>query len=220
MQIISSLIQYLSNVLEQERPQWLLWMPVAIGSGIAVYFALDKEPALIILAGLFVLLIVLTGWFRHNSNLFVLLMALTLINLGMLAACWRTHYLATPMLNKPLPTQYLEGTIDKIEHMPNYQRLTLTRLVLAARHLSIAPHTARISFRGQMLGGSNLQPGMRVQLKAALMPPTEAVAPQAYDFRRRSYFEGIGAVGFAVQQPELISTPQPSIFLDRVPHYR
>ena len=32
--------------LERERARWFVWLPVAFGTGIAIYFALPSEPAL------------------------------------------------------------------------------------------------------------------------------------------------------------------------------
>ncbi len=34
------------EVLAAERERWALWLPVCLGTGIAVYFALDGEPAI------------------------------------------------------------------------------------------------------------------------------------------------------------------------------
>ena len=36
----------LGTMLEEERRRWLLWLPVALGSGIALLFALPREPPL------------------------------------------------------------------------------------------------------------------------------------------------------------------------------
>ena len=35
----------LATALEAERAYWFLWVPALIGAGIAVYFALPREPA-------------------------------------------------------------------------------------------------------------------------------------------------------------------------------
>ena len=45
--------------------------------------------------------------------------------------------------------------------------------------------------------GGRFEPGQRVRLRAVLRPPPEPVAPGAYDFARRAYFQGLGGVGFA-----------------------
>jgi competence protein ComEC len=47
-------------------------------------------------------------------------------------------------------------------------------------------------------------PGDYVRLRASLRPPLGPVAPGAWDFARQSWFQGIGAVGFAYGAAELI----------------
>src|SRR5918994_5899157 len=42
--VAPSLVAWLAGNLLAERERWLLWLPVALGSGIALYFALPVEP--------------------------------------------------------------------------------------------------------------------------------------------------------------------------------
>lgn len=35
----------LAAILVAERERWVLWLPVALGAGIAFYFGLAREPA-------------------------------------------------------------------------------------------------------------------------------------------------------------------------------
>jgi competence protein ComEC len=37
---------WILDLLDAERSRWMLWLPVALGLGIAVYFELPSEPAL------------------------------------------------------------------------------------------------------------------------------------------------------------------------------
>jgi hypothetical protein len=37
---------WILDQLDAERSRWMLWLPVAMGLGIAVYFELPSEPAL------------------------------------------------------------------------------------------------------------------------------------------------------------------------------
>jgi len=43
---IPRLIEAVAETLAVERERWVLWLPVAFGAGIAVYFALPAEPPL------------------------------------------------------------------------------------------------------------------------------------------------------------------------------
>lgn len=49
-----------------------------------------------------------------------------------------------------------------------------------------------------------LIPGQRVRVRAGLLPPPQPATPGGYDFQRIAWFEGIGAVGYAVSVPELV----------------
>ena len=37
---------WIQDQIEAERGRWILWLPVALGLGIAVYFELPSEPSL------------------------------------------------------------------------------------------------------------------------------------------------------------------------------
>jgi competence protein ComEC len=37
---------WILDQLDAERSRWMLWLPVALGLGIAIYFELPSEPAL------------------------------------------------------------------------------------------------------------------------------------------------------------------------------
>ena len=202
---ISLLQYYFDDFLERERPQWLLWFPVAMGTGIVIYFQLDEEP--LYTTWLITSLILAVGsWFRrHYTVSFIVAAALMAVSVGITAAAYRTHYLATPMLHQPLAAHVIEGIVDKIEVMPYGKRALLTNLSIKELTLQNPPVTARITFRGNMIGDQDdkVLPGVRLRCKAMLMPPGEPVAPHAYDFRRRAFFDGIGAIGYAVQKPHI-----------------
>jgi competence protein ComEC len=208
LSFVVAFFQRFSSTFEEERPQWLLWMPVALGTGILIYFNLSVEPSAFF-SGIIAAIFLIMAWYgRQHNGFFVLSMFLGLIALGISVAGFRTYYLATPMLNAPLLPHYIEGTIENIEYRPGSQRLILSQLHIEdqKQKLSSFPDRVRISFRGPLMSQTTvLQPGMRLRVQAVLIPPTEAVAPGAYDFRRRAYFEGIGAVGYALQKAEIVS---------------
>ena len=85
----------LRDLFIAKREHWILWMPVALGAGIALYFGLPEEPPK--LAGLTVLgaAFLLISVFRNNWPLRLALLALIALSLGFVVAQWRTHDVAS-----------------------------------------------------------------------------------------------------------------------------
>ena len=201
-----------------------------LGIGIGVYFSLSQEPSLLLCCGVCLLLGVLIMTLRQivPSGIRYGLMALFLMSLGMLSPTLRTALKKTPLLQEEIPPHWIEGTLNKIEELPNHQRITLQNVVLKypekryqhpekryqhpeKKHLL----AVRISLRGRLKLASDVLPGDRLRLKAALMPPSGPVAPGAYDFRRRSFFEGLSSVGYALTSPRKVEVEDvPSLFLN------
>jgi len=73
------------------------------------------------------------------------------------------------------------------------------RLVLEAARFESRGETIRLDrARVRLAGGPIPAVGDRVRVRAVMRPPPPPVAPGGYDFQRKAYFEGIGAVGFAI----------------------
>src|SRR5690606_31227472 len=48
----------------------------------------------------------------------------------------------------------------------------------------------------------SLEPGDAIRLRANLAPPSMPAMPGGYDFARAAWFAGLGAVGYAFDQPQ------------------
>lgn len=148
----------LRHELDRERGQWVLWLPVALGTGVALFFSLpgDLGPAF--------------GWTAAASSLFlvalarrrpltpvmpgeVLLLGLAVLIAGLVLAQWRLHDVAAPVLERP-GAYGVEGRV-----------------------VDLAP-----------------------------MPPA---LPGSFDYARQAYFEGLGALGFAIGRPERLPGASP-----------
>ncbi|MBN9343379.1 MAG: hypothetical protein BGO76_05525 [Caedibacter sp. 38-128] len=213
--------EILSTKLIEERPQWVLWAPVGIGMGILIYFGMQTEPSwcLGVIGLLFsffcsILLRILKT--EHLGIYFLVLMSLTIF-LGFSAAQLRTYSLKTYLFNYPSRVQTIRGEIKKIEQMPKGLRLTLENVTLSPIKLKHPLGRIRINFKGKISQeGRSLVPGQKVQFKGVLLPPNAPVAPGAYDFRKKAYFEQISAVGYGITFPEVIGTSIPQGFKGRV----
>lgn len=192
--------------------RWPLWIPVFFGMGIAFYFSLPFEPPLWwAYAGIgffvFALLTVRLQILRLGF------LALTVIAFGFSIALLRTHFLRTEMIHYAFPTLLLDGQVNQVELRATkegtlYQRLFLTNL--QAETLEKLPQKIRLSLKGKR---ERLWPGQRIRLLAKLSPIADPFVPRGFDFRRQAYFNGIGATGFALSAPEILSSSS-SLFID------
>jgi competence protein ComEC len=175
-----------------ENDRWPLWLPVALGTGCALYFALPVEPDLVwgwTALGLgLALVLAATAWLP--GRIVLALLAALLLGLGL--ARLRAETVATPVLDKAI-TAHVTGRIVFIEKRPRGVRYVLDH-VRSGAFGDTLPLRVRIA---QRAGGADLKPGDWVSLFARLDAPPPPVEPGAADFGRSQYFQSIGAVGFA-----------------------
>lgn len=200
---------WLTCALDAERERWPLWLPVAFGAGIAVYFALPAEPP----PGLGLVLAVLAGlvagiglWLgrRGRAGQGVVLIALVVCAGAAGFATARSHAAAAaaPVLAKRLGPVSIEGTLHAIEPGLKGARLTLDDPRIARLGPDRTPRRIRLRLRDDARG---LALGDRVRLTGVLMPPPAPSAPGAYDFARDAWFQRLGAVGFAFGAPVVLA---------------
>ncbi|MBE9556562.1 MAG: ComEC/Rec2 family competence protein [Proteobacteria bacterium] len=184
----------LTETVAGERERWLLWAPVAFGVGVGVYFALPKEPPA--MAGVFVLVAAgLISWrLRTNLLLALVLSGVAFGAAGFAAAQLRTNLVAVPVLEKSYGPSGVTGRVVRVELRPDGPRVTLEHVSLKGVDEAATPALVRIKLRR----GDVVDIGDRIDVYAKLSPPSAPSAPGAYDFQRRSWFHGLGAVGFAM----------------------
>jgi competence protein ComEC len=205
--VAPSLVAWLAGNLLAERERWLLWLPIGLGAGIAGYFALPVEPPLWLGAsGLLLALVVLSwSWWRLPGEAFHRcapgLLGLVALLLGFTVATLRTQLVDAPALERPAAHE-LEATVLLVEDRTGGQRLLLGEPVIDGLQRDAAPAQVRVSTRS---AEPSFEPGDRIRLRALLMPPSPPVEPRGFDFARQAYFQGLGAVGYALSRPELLS---------------
>ncbi len=192
--------------VENFRPDgWLVWAPVPFGLGVGLYFAAPFEPERlpILLAASAVALLATIG--RRWPQLRFALIVLLLVLLGGLAAKVSADSKGTVLLERRLPPQELEGRIETLELRDGHFRILLADPLIEDLSGTETPKRVRVRVSS---GGEVLKPGQRVRMLAILLPPSRPLAPGGFDFARRSYFQGIGGVGFALGAPEVLSAPR------------
>ena len=184
----------LAEIVAGERERWLLWAPVSFGAGIGVYFGLPWEPPA--MAGIFVFAFAapLAWRLRANLVLALILLGVTFGAGGFAVAQLRTHLVAAPALAKPYGPAGVIGRVVRVEMRPDGPRVTLENVSLKGVNEAVTPTLVRIKLRR----GDVVDIGDRIDIFAKLSPPSAPSAPGAYDFQRRSWFQGLGAVGFAM----------------------
>jgi competence protein ComEC len=202
-----ALFSGLARNLAAEREQWALWVPVAVGAGVAGYFGLPVEPPLwpaaTIAAGGFAL-----AWLLRGRRFWPLIaLGLALVAAGCLAAELRTRMVAAPALGDDIGPVEISGRVLETEPLPNGRRLLLGEVAIEDLPASATP--ARVRVRVSRIETA-IGPGDQVRLLASLTPPSAPFAPGAYDFQRDAYFREIGAVGFALGAPTLVASADPS----------
>ncbi|ODN71159.1 ComEC/Rec2 family competence protein [Methylobrevis pamukkalensis] len=181
-----------------------LWLPVALGGGIALYFLLPFEPppATFVAAGLVTVAASLVARWRHAFAALLLAMACG----GVCLAAAHTRIGAHPMI-----LTERTATVTAFVERAEARRGGLTRLVLRPIAISRTrpedlPARLTVSVRASE---TSLAPGAAVELLARLAPPSAPVVPGGYDFARKAYFDGIGGTGFALGPVRALAVTPP-----------
>ena len=182
-----------------------LWTPVAIGVGVGIYFSLHTEPEVPhTVIGFCTALIVslLLNVFADHRFRFVSA-GLFFVALGFCAADLRTDTVAEPILSRDLGMRDIEGVIVSVEERERDQRFLVELTSVEGLAPEQTPRRARILWRGAR---ADVGAGVAVQLRADLGPPPPPATPGGFDFARRLYFQRIGAIGFSVTPPLIVSS--------------
>ena len=186
--------------LEAERDAIGIWLPVALGAGIMLWFALPHPLAW----GGAAALLVGTGLAAHLLGAGTRLG--TMLAWGALAAAlglglvWaQATWVAGPVVARPVTTSF-SGIIRHIEPLPARETV---RIVVEPIGRADLPHRVRVSIAIRDLPEAPMVAGRGIGLRARLMPPPGPALPGGYDFAQRAWFEGLGAVGSVIGTPTL-----------------
>lgn len=186
----------LEGWLEAERDQLVLWLPIALGAGIAAWFLLPDARAWAAagLAALGVAAAALAAGRGGRGGVTVAVGALAVaLGLGLVWA--RAERVAAPVLARPVIATF-SGVVERVEPLPA-RELVRVRLAVSAWEGTAAdpaPRRVRVNLAAAD-APAGLGTGAVIRLRARLMPPPPAAVPGAYDFARVAWFEGLGATG-------------------------
>ncbi len=198
-------LHFLKACFTQERERFILWVPVLIGVGIAVYFSMRVEPpiwvgvvAFPVMAGL--------AYCVKRTLFWLPMVAMTLACLGFTAAQFNTWRTQTLLLHEKLVFRQITGAIEDIEIQEEGKgRLVLVEPVIERFPAGQTPARIRVSIRSV---DPALRVGDRVSLIATLHPLLGPVTPDGFDFARYLYFKRLGAIGYATSPVTLLQPTQ------------
>ena len=164
----------------------LPWVPVAFGTGIALYFAADHEPVLSV------------GCRRRRSRcawrrfccggrrLFRLLVMIAAVAAGFAVATWKTARIAHGVLARPMYSVALTGFVETRDIRERTDRFVLRVVTMESPRGTTKLERVRLS----VSKGTAPAVGSFVELKARLLPPLRAAAAGQLRFRPRHVFPG------------------------------
>ena len=183
----------------------ILWLPVAFGSGIILYFTAAHEPFWWAGLGLTSALAAAAIALRASAVGFPLLVALAAVAAGFTTTTMRSRLVAHPVLTTPIFSAQLSGFVEVREERERSDRIVLRVHRMQAGRVTEKLERVRLSVRK----GTAPAIGAFVELRARLNPPLAPLRPGGYDFARDLYFQRIGASGFALGQIRQVTPPQP-----------
>ena len=132
---------------------------------------------------------------------------------GFALAQWETWRVAAPVLDhRPLGIVAVSGRVINVEALDGGTRVTLAPDAIAGLAPEALPRLIRIKLRSP---SPSLEAGDHLAAKASLMPPPGPALPGGFDFQRQAWFRGLGGVGYAVGQVDVLpgTTSGPAMWL-------
>ncbi len=189
------------RLLAEQRERWVLWLPLGMIAGAAAWLSAPRDPPIGAGAGLFVLgavaALLAAFWpsARRDGALAWLRTVVagaaamaSAFGLGAAGAELRTYAVHAPPFAAQETPVWIEGWVSAVESGP---RLRLR--VRAIEGEGPTPRFVRIAIPAR----GALTVGRAARCLAVLRAPAAPLAPGAYDFARRAYFERLAATGFS-----------------------
>ena len=186
-------LQLVIRTIESQRDRWFLWYPVAVIAGISAYFALPREPHLLVFI-VAVIIATICVWVLVSSRVTLKLLLTFCLLLGFVAAKVRTDIVEPKTLLATTPTTQITGWVEGYEKKKGRRSRILLHLEKAEGIKPAAlPDLVRLSGKAP---AKQLYFGDRVTFRGRMFPLPTPTQPRGYDFGRKLWFEGVGATGF------------------------
>lgn len=196
-------VERLEQWLEVERDQLALWLPVMLGLGIGLWFAIAVREGWIavIVAGAAVALAGVAFHFSRRTARALFWAGLS-VALGCSLVWLRSEWVAAPRVERPVIASF-EARIERIEAQPSRKGV---RMLLSLLSDDALPPRVRVSVDPDK-AIPDMVAGERIAVRARLVPPPDAAVPGGYDFARAAWFRGIGGTGKALDPIRRLDPP-------------
>ena len=199
------------------KGQLFPWIPLLIGSGVAIWFALPSEPTPFVYAlgaGIFALCAAIRIWAAEPWHPFAI--ALACLVAGGVACGARVQAVQSPMLEFRYYGPVTGRVVEIDRSQTDALRVTLDQVILDRVDPDRTPARVRLSLRGKEVGHTPF-PGEVVMLTGHLSAPQGPVEPGSFNFRRMAFFDQLGAVGYSTAPIVLWQSAEPGArLIDRL----
>ncbi len=199
--VLHQFIGLAARQVEQENDRWFLWVPVCFAAGIGLYFALPAEPDLYAIIAALIITLSLCIATRRIPLFWVISVAFLCMSLGFADISFRTYSVTQPTLKRSGGFMVLKGWVEKTEaRLPRGHRITLRPFKAANTTTKPLPYRVRFISRFDSVPVT----GSAIEVRLRLRPVPEPVMPGGFDFSRKAFYAGLGAVGFALSPAKLL----------------
>ena len=174
-----------------------LFVPALIGIGAGIYFALPFEPSVWWALAALPATIAWIVAARREALVTVgyVLAGIAAVMAGFALALVRVQFVGTASLGHETHMLNVIGRVEALEPADKGRVRLRLRLASTEPQLRVMPARVRVSINK---AEGRLAPGDWVEVRARLRPLPAPVAPGSFDFGRKLWFSGIGAVGFSL----------------------
>jgi len=190
-----------------------LFLPVFIGAGAISYFQLDFEPTLAKMLAFIMLCALLILVLRFSRILRLVGVMVLVLSLGGLFAKMETVRLGTDFIPHAMIVPITARILSWEEQSTGTHRL-FVRIITAQRGEEFLKDK-KIRLTARSLP-DDVQIGTGLSGLVSLRPPSGPVRAGAYDFGFHTYYQGVGAQGFFMGQPERTELSAPTNLLERL----
>lgn len=199
---------------EVDHGRLFLLVPVLLGAGIVVWFALPQDPPFALFGLLAPLLAfrLFLGICGHRIAAHVVMAVLLFLG-GMGLAALETQLTRTTLLDSAVTTN-INGIIERREAAGDQRWRYIIKVETTEKpRLSRPVERVAILVRS---AAEPFEPGSRISARVRLSPPSGPALPGLTDFGFSSFFDGIGAIGYLYGKAEVSPTPSELGTLDRL----
>jgi competence protein ComEC len=232
----SHLRRSLDTIAEAERDRCVLWLPVFMGVGVLLYYALRAEPPAWIGAKFAVAGFVAALASPNRLPFRAIGFCVGFAALGFASAQYGTARLPPIEADLPSRARIATGIVQAVEILPNGRRITLSDVRLTADERpgsapskrrpkppraapfeeSPQPLTRMVRLRLKPDDDTPVATGDTIRVRAMARPPPPPALPGGWDTQRDAFFAGIGASGYTLGPIEVTAHATPDRLAARV----